>query len=106
MISDDPDEDADALEDDVFLDSLYDRDSPKPDARADRATDLPMWPPRRLPDGGVTLDRATLAWFKANHADWRAEIAVVLRSWAALHAPAPPDIGPADFLPPHSRALG
>lgn len=112
MISDEPDEDADNLDDEKLLDALYDGDSPKQDTRADRAMVLPGWPPPRSPDRGLTLDPATLAWFKANHADWRAEIGVVLRGWTATHTFVQPSIARTElfsadnFSSPDTRRLG
>jgi len=80
MISDEPDEDADALDDDVAMESLLDEVRPK--ANGDHSTTrLPDWPPRSGDDLGLALDAETLAWFKAGHADWRCQIRSVLRAW-------------------------
>jgi hypothetical protein len=89
MISDEPDEDANYFDDDMVLDSLFGGDSPTRESGADIATPMADWPPLMARHAGLNLDPGTLAWFKANHADWQAEIGFILRTWVRLKAPAP-----------------
>jgi hypothetical protein len=82
MISDESDEDADFPDDDTLLAAYAGLDSPRP------ASDSPGvvvrdWPGPGVASCSVALDPATLAWFKANHADWQAEVRLVLRGWVA-----------------------
>jgi hypothetical protein len=81
MISDDPDEDADALDDDHLLTEFLDPSSPQTEPEA--TAQVMDWPPHGSPDVGANLDAPTLAWFKANHADWQGAIRSVLKSWVA-----------------------
>ncbi|MBS0644621.1 MAG: hypothetical protein U1E70_04490 [Acetobacteraceae bacterium] len=99
MLPDEPDEDAANLDDDALLDAYL---NPSP-AEADQrdATRLPDWPKLTVREVGLSLDTATLDWFRAHHADWRREIGFVLKAWVAaqtaanrapsgdLHAPDP-----------------
>src|SRR3978361_1235879 len=81
MISDQPDEDADLLDDEAALDTYLG------DATALAATDtvstlgLPDWPPRAARDIVLSLDGETVSWFKAGHVDWRRAMRRVLRAW-------------------------
>ncbi len=90
MISDEPDEDADTLDDEGVLESCFGPDATKMEAgeRAARnrgavLATMQDWPPSRSPGSNLGLDAETLAWFRANHADWRQAIASVLRGWVA-----------------------
>ena len=70
MISDDPDEDADTLDDGAVFD-IYLGDAPtRQDIAASGAATLPDWP-QAVRDIGLNLDTETLAWFKAANTDWR-----------------------------------
>ena len=100
MISDEPDEDADTLDDEeTFLRAAARLDPRRRPADANRAIDLVPWPPRWVPDGGFPLDAATLAWFQANHANWEGEIEALLRGWATRGAHLMPAQAPADLSP-------
>lgn len=92
MISDEPDEDADALDDETLLETYTGTDPPASRTGSDNAPDLRDWPPsHRLFDAGSAIDAETLAWFKANRTEWRAELGLVLRAWVARQAQSPPD---------------
>jgi uncharacterized protein (DUF4415 family) len=88
MISDEPDEDADTLDDDVAIETLLGDALAKPDRPAASA-ELPDWPPRSALDIGLSLDAETLAWFKETHADWRRQIRSVLRAWMVANTAIP-----------------
>jgi hypothetical protein len=90
MISDEPDEDADTLDDDSVLETCFDPSAAKTEAREQTArnrgvvaTHVRDWPQSCTPEADFGLDPETLAWFKANHADWRLAIGSVLRGWVA-----------------------
>jgi uncharacterized protein (DUF4415 family) len=83
MISDEPDEDADDLDDEAALDYCMDHDQLKRNAAA---ADLPDWPPPVARDIGLNLDAETLAWFKATHTNWRSEMRFVLRAWIVANS--------------------
>jgi hypothetical protein len=83
MISDDPDEDADTLDDETVLETYLGDGPLRPDTAASVATELPDWPPQAVRDVGLNLDLETLAWFKAANANWRREMRAVLRAWVA-----------------------
>lgn len=83
MISDEPDEDADILDDETALESYLGDAPPRTDSVASGTTELPDWPPRAVRDIGLTLDAETLAWFKAANGNWRREMRSVLRAWVA-----------------------
>jgi hypothetical protein len=101
MISDESDEDADTLEDDELLENYFapgssERVEAKRKSGADSAAAVQDWPPSPDWDAGRDLDDRTLAWFKANHADWRLQVAAVLRAWVAARTRTLPDIRPPD----------
>jgi uncharacterized protein (DUF4415 family) len=89
MISDDPDEDADNIDDEDLLEAYSDGE--KPASSSPTASTVTDWPGRSMIDVKIGVDYKTIAWFQANHADWRGEIHAVLRSWANMHKKAPPD---------------
>ena len=82
MISDEPDEDADNLDDETLLRTYLGVMPNRP--TAETATELPDWPQPRQSDLRLNLDAETVAWFKARHADWQSAMAGVLRAWAAV----------------------
>ena len=82
MISDEPDEDADNLDDETLLQTYLGAGDAKP-AATDDATDLRDWPQRRGRDLGLNLDAETLAWFKAGHVDWGSTMASIIRAFVA-----------------------
>jgi hypothetical protein len=94
MISDEPDEDADNLDDEILLGTVIGHEAPKPGPGAENATPIADWPPPAIKDAGLNLDHETLAWFKANHADWRAQIGDILQAWVTLKTQANSDARP------------
>jgi uncharacterized protein (DUF4415 family) len=84
MISDDPDEDADTLDDDAVFDNYLGDALLRPDSIASDATTLPDWP-QAVRDIGLNLDTETLAWFKAANTDWRSAMRSVLRAWVVAN---------------------
>jgi hypothetical protein len=80
MISDEPDEDADVLDDEAALESLVGDAGPRP-GDAPPLPSLPEWPARGQLDIGLQVDAETLAWFRSTHPDWRRQMGVVLRAW-------------------------
>ena len=86
MISDEPDEDADDLDDETLLQAYLGVGAAKP-ATTNSTADLPDWPQRRERDPSLNIDPETLAWFKARHGDWRGRMASVLRAWVAAQTP-------------------
>jgi hypothetical protein len=89
MISDEPDEDADTLDDEGVMDTCFDPDAgaatertaPKRPSDTTDAARFEDWPPSSLQDLELNLEVGTRAWFKAKHADWRSAMEAVLRSW-------------------------
>jgi uncharacterized protein (DUF4415 family) len=86
MISDEPDEDADLLDDEAALDAYLGQAGPQANGGSPASPSVPDWPPRGVCDVALTLDTETLAWFKATNADWRGEIRSILRAWIAAKA--------------------
>jgi hypothetical protein len=82
MISDEPDEDADNLDDENLLITYLDGSSSKPNLDAEAA--VPDWPPRATLDLGLNVDAETLLWFRNNYADWRQGMRAVLRAWVDI----------------------
>jgi hypothetical protein len=80
MISDEPDEDADGLDDDTVLEALVGDVGPRPDNACSLPL-LPEWPIPGQHDIGLEVDAATVAWFKSSHPDWRRQMGLVLRAW-------------------------
>ncbi len=84
MITDDPDEDADALDDGALFDN-YIGDAPRSrDSAVLDATPPPDWP-QAVQDIGLNLDTETLAWFKAANTNWRSAMRSVLRAWVVAN---------------------
>lgn len=86
MISDESDEDADSIDDDDLVETYLAPEMPGSHASqreggADGGAPMWDWPPSGRRDHGLDFDSQTLAWFMANHADWRSEIEDVLRAW-------------------------
>ena len=90
MISDHPDEDADNFQDDVLLKGIVGVDTPAETTRGHAP--VADWPPATARDAGLNLSHGTLAWFQANHADWRQEIGNVLQAWVMLKSRPRPDV--------------
>nr|WP_294550497.1 BrnA antitoxin family protein [uncultured Rhodopila sp.] len=97
MISDEPDEDADCLDDDALIEAytgIVLPPTPEGPGPAD-------WPPRRAACDPLTVDADVLAWFKANQADWQRRIPAILRGWiAAQSKPAQHDTAKPDPAQP------
>jgi hypothetical protein len=83
MISDEPAEDADNLDDYRLLTTYLNGSSPKPET--DTAPALSDWPPPTVQDLGLNVDAATLRWFETNYGDWRQGMCSVLRAWVDMH---------------------
>jgi hypothetical protein len=83
-ISDEPTEDAANLDDDALFETYL--DAGPPGIPVDASVQIPDWPPIRTQDVSLTIDAATLAWFKTNYANWRIEAGHVLRAWVAAQS--------------------
>jgi uncharacterized protein (DUF4415 family) len=83
MISDEPDEDADTLDDEKLLQACFGTEASEQRPGLDGRSDMEDWPPPRERDRVLEIDAVTLAWFKANDADWRFRISSILRAWVA-----------------------
>jgi uncharacterized protein (DUF4415 family) len=89
MISDEPDEDADSLDDDALIEACTGTVPPPAASEGPGPAD---WPPRQTASDKLTVDADVLAWFKANHTDWQRRIPAILRGWiAAQPKPTRPD---------------
>ena len=82
MISDEPDEDADTLDDDTALETYFGETS-NPGSGAGSISEVSDWPPPEPEDAWLTLDPEMLSWFQARYADWRRQIRHVLNAWIA-----------------------
>jgi hypothetical protein len=84
-ISDQPDEDAANLDDNALFEAYLDAGTPRTTGvlPTDVGDGMPDWPPVTMQNVGLTIDTATLAWFRSNYANWRAEAGFVLRAWVA-----------------------
>jgi len=80
MISDEPDEDADGLDDDKLLEA-YLNPSAKDPANREPVLELRDWPGQSEFEIGLRVDQTTLDWFRSRHADWQREMRFVLRAW-------------------------
>jgi uncharacterized protein (DUF4415 family) len=80
MISDEPDEDADALDDDAAFENLL-GDAPAKSDGASALLDSVEWPNHSAHRIGLRLDAETLTWFQATHPDWQRQMRAVLRAW-------------------------
>jgi uncharacterized protein (DUF4415 family) len=80
MISDEPDEDADSLDDDALIEA-YTGTILSP--AAPEGPPPAVWPPRHAVQEKLTVDADILDWFKVNHADWQRRIPAILRGWIA-----------------------
>jgi hypothetical protein len=104
MISDEPDEDADGLEDEELFGVLNDGGGSKSEACVEPATRLHDWLTlSRASNDALFVDNMTLGWFKAHHVDWRAEIATLLRAWVSLHVRGLPHVSPTPASPPSAN---
>jgi hypothetical protein len=88
MISDEPDEDADSLDDEGLLEGFL--AGPQDIAIRPAGTGPQDWPPCHGGRDILAVDADILAWFKANHEDWQRQIGRVLRAWIATR----PSTGP------------
>jgi hypothetical protein len=84
MIPDDPDEDADALDDGVMFDNYLGDAPTRRDSVTAEAMTLPDWP-EAVRDIGLNLDAETLAWFTASNTNWRSAMRSVLRAWVVAN---------------------
>jgi hypothetical protein len=88
MISDEPDGDADTLDDETV--PVADAGTESVTQVAGSATDSNVreWTlPHGASDTGADSNASTLAWFKGNHADWRAAPRIVPRLGAEESQP-------------------
>jgi hypothetical protein len=83
-------QDADDIEDDDIISTYLGAGDPAPSDFAsgqlletNRPHRMPDWPHAINGDQAISIDPKTIDWFKRHHADWRAEIAFVLRAWIA-----------------------
>jgi hypothetical protein len=84
MISDEPDEDADTIDDEGLLQTYANAALPVRASGSGKAADAPEWPLlRRTPEAWTEIDVKTSAWFKGNRADWQAELRGIVRGWVA-----------------------
>jgi hypothetical protein len=81
MISTEPDEDADSLDDEKLLAAFLDG-SPVASVQT-IASAWQDWPSSRCAEEALVVDADILAWFKTNHEDWQRQIRCVLRAWIA-----------------------
>jgi uncharacterized protein (DUF4415 family) len=91
MISDEPDEDADKLDDENLLKTYLAVGLPKVDQEAEPM--VPDWPPTTTRELGLNVDADTLRWFETNYGDWRQGMCSVLRAWVAVHSRDAPTTG-------------
>jgi hypothetical protein len=86
MISDESDEDADGIDDDDLVETYLapnssNRGLTSPEAGEENVAPMQDWPPSGGRDCEPEIDAQTLAWFRANHAEWRPAMESVLRAW-------------------------
>jgi uncharacterized protein (DUF4415 family) len=81
MISNGPEADADALDDDALLQAYLGTDADHLAVGQASPAILTDWPAPRTRDVGLTLDNDTVSWFQTRHPDWRSEMRFVLRAW-------------------------
>jgi hypothetical protein len=84
MISDSADEDAVFLDDDALIEAYLRPEHIRTETGF--TSDIPDWPPVTEHRIDITIDAATLAWFKSRHPDWRREIGFVVRAWVATQS--------------------
>jgi uncharacterized protein (DUF4415 family) len=84
MISDEPDEDADLLDDDALIEAATGPIN-QPSIQSNTATPSD-WPPRARQGEPLTVDDDIQAWFQSRETDWRSAARAVLRAWIAAHA--------------------
>ena len=84
-ISDEPDEDADGLDDEHLLETFVGVEAPKRQSTSTAAASrMPDWPPsRRAPNVQAEIDVETLNWFKTTRPNWRDELGSILKAWVA-----------------------
>nr|WP_294522409.1 BrnA antitoxin family protein [uncultured Rhodopila sp.] len=82
MISDEPDEDADSLDDDALVEA-YTGTIITPEPTAAAIPPPADWPYSASQQDTLAVDADILAWFQANHPDWRRRVSAVLRAWIA-----------------------
>jgi hypothetical protein len=87
MISDEPDEDADTVDDETLLETCMGAVLPKREANAGHVSDFQDFPQSYgVPNMSTEIDADIVAWFKANHADWQQQMGAVLRGWVVAHS--------------------
>jgi uncharacterized protein (DUF4415 family) len=83
MISDEPDEDADSLDDGGMIEAVTGLAVVEHGLAGGAAGRPADWPAPVRHGRALVLDADILAWFQANHADWQRQIRGVLRGWIA-----------------------
>jgi hypothetical protein len=91
MISDEPDEDADNLDDDAVLENCVADAGSKQTGGGPAMPDLPDWPRLMVKEVGLDLDTETLTWFKSTYRDWRQQMRFVLRAWVVANRKGRPE---------------
>ncbi len=81
MISDEPDEDAELLDDDALIEAITGPVTQP--CSAGSTTAAADWPLRPRHGEALTVDGAILAWFQARDSAWQPQIQAVLRAWIA-----------------------
>jgi hypothetical protein len=79
MTSDEPDEDADNLDDEKLLEGFL--DGPQAITPQAALAGPQDWPYRYGGKDNLVVDADILTWFKTNHEDWQRQIGCVLRAW-------------------------
>jgi uncharacterized protein (DUF4415 family) len=79
MISDEPDEDADLLDDDELIEAVTGSIT-RPETHGNATAD---WPPQASNAVTLTVDGDILAWFQARDSQWQHQVRAVLRAWIA-----------------------
>jgi hypothetical protein len=97
MISDEPDEDADDLDDENMLETYVSAEAPTRRSDAEDPADVREWPRLSMaPSAGPDTGARTLTRFRVNHADWQQQLGMVLQGAAGPQTPLSPDSQPRD----------
>jgi uncharacterized protein (DUF4415 family) len=84
MISDEPDEDADLLDDDALIEAATGPiNEPSMLANTCPTAD---WPARARQGEPLTVDGDILTWFQARGTNWQSQARAVLRAWIAAQS--------------------
>jgi hypothetical protein len=87
MISDEPDEGADTVDDETLLETCVGADLPKREPNVAPGSDFSDFPQvYGMQNMNTEIDVDIVTWFKANYADWQRQMGAVLRGWVASHS--------------------